>query len=157
MNGFILNPLTTTPGRQTHDALSYLAEHTGKDNFASYLFPASVPKVSLSAKTKGNQNRAHNPYNDPKYARMIKEIQDNLVQKLNKGLLLKSKQVYQKIPWKELKREDFVNWPNDVGLYSIADQGRQSLTKLYSNLDRIDFTREFLDEFAKSKENKKSA
>ena len=27
MNGIMLNPLTTTPGRATHDALSYRAEH----------------------------------------------------------------------------------------------------------------------------------
>jgi hypothetical protein len=66
--------------------------------------------------------------------------------------VLKSKHIYKQIPWKQLKREDFVNWPNDVGLYSIADQGRQSLTKLYSNLDRIDFTRDFIDQFARSRQ-----
>ena len=30
MNGIMLNTLTTTPGRATHDALSYRADHTGK-------------------------------------------------------------------------------------------------------------------------------
>jgi hypothetical protein len=33
---------------------------------------------------------AYNQYYDLKYARMIKEIHDNLVQKLNKGLLIRS-------------------------------------------------------------------
>ena len=65
MNGIMLNPLTSTPGRATRDALSYRAKHTGKDNFASDLFLASVPNVSLSTKIK---KRVYNPYNYPKYA-----------------------------------------------------------------------------------------
>ncbi len=78
---------------------------------------------------------------------MIKEIQNNLLKKLSKGRLLKSKQAYKQIPWKQLKHEDLVNWPNDVRLGQIMHQGKQSLVKLYSNLDRIDFTKQFLDRY----------
>ena len=47
-----------------------------------------------------------------------------------------------------LKRENFFNWPTDVRLGRIIKQGKQSLVKLYSNLHRIDFTKEFLDRYA---------
>ena len=106
---------------------------------------------SLSAKTKVHQKSVRiKPYNDPKYAYMINEIQNDLLQKLSKGRLLKSKQaLYKKIPWKHLKREDVINWPNDVRLDRISQQGRQSLKKLYSNLDRMDFTKEFLNRYPK--------
>jgi hypothetical protein len=107
----------------------------------------NINKVSLSAKTKFNQKKVR-IRDDPKYARMIKEIQNDLLQKLSKGRLLKSKQAYKQLPWNLLKREDFVNWPSDVRLGRIIHQGRQSLVKLYSNLDRIDFTKEFLDRYA---------
>ncbi len=156
MNGIILNPLTTTPGRETHDALSYRAEITGKDNFASHLFPESLPNVSVSVKSKLNRKRGSFELHDhPNTTSMKKQIQDNLVQKLNMGLMHKSKEVYKKIPWKYLKREDFVNWPNDVRLGGITHQGKQSLVKLYSNVDSIDFTKDFLDRCAKRRGRKK--
>ncbi len=85
---------------------------------------------------------------DPKYAYMIKEIQNHLLQKLSRGRLLNSKQAYKQIPWNMLKRDDLVYWPNDVRLGQIMHQGKQSLVKLYSNLDRIDFIKEFLDRYA---------
>ena len=128
----------------------FSAKHTGNDTVVSNLLPQSMQKASLSEYSALNKKRCRfKLHDDPNMSCMIKEIQDNLVQKFNKGLLLKSKQVYKKIPWKQLNREDFVNWPNDVGLYRITDQKRQSLLKLYRNLDSINFTKECLVRYAK--------
>ena len=69
MNGIILNPLATIPGRETHDALSYRAKHTGKNNFVSELLPESVPEVSLSARKRGRFEL----YDDPNTKSMKKD------------------------------------------------------------------------------------
>jgi hypothetical protein len=78
----------------------------------------------------------------------IKEINGHLLQKLNKGRMHKSDMKW--IAWKQLKRTDFINWPDDVRVNRISSaQGKKSLEKLHSTLKSIDFTREFLDRYSR--------
>lgn len=80
-------------------------------------------------------------YKDPQYATIIKEINEILIKRFNDGTNLNSVAV----PWKEVKRDDLINWPTKVPVFAIYRQGKQSLRLLKSSVDRIRFTQEFLN------------
>ena len=84
------------------------------------------------------------PIQDPHIKKIRSKIQKNLISKLNAGLKTK----FSSIPWRFIKREDLVNWPNDVPLNNIDKLGIEHLWSLYENLDLINFTQEFFDCYA---------
>jgi hypothetical protein len=142
---FILDPYIR-PIRKNNYAVSFAGENIGKGRIGADLLPKNVQKDTLYSEREDprvKKNRGLKPYDDPKYAPIINQIQNDLVKKLNKGVF--PEQAYNKIPWNKLKRDDLINWPKDVPLERITKQGKKSLEKINSNLERIDFSKDFLD------------
>jgi len=75
---------------------------------------------------------------------IIQAINLNLLIKLNEG----SKTYSNQIPWNLIQRKDLVYWPDNAPVKKIMLQGRRNLKIIYSSLDDIKFTTEFLNDWA---------
>jgi hypothetical protein len=113
-----------------------------------------LKRIKTPAKKKSS---AAVSYNDAKHQHSTKRVNDHLdmsqiIQAINLNLLIKlnegSNTYSDQIPWNRIGRNDMVNWPEDVPVKKILLQGRKNLKEIYTNLDRIQFTKEFLNNWA---------
>jgi hypothetical protein len=113
-----------------------------------------LKRIKTPAKKKSS---AAVSYNDAKHQHSTKRVNDHLdmnqiIQAINLNLLIKlnegSNTYSNQIPWNRIGRNDMVNWPENVPVKKIFLQGRKNLKEIYTNLDRIQFTKEFLNNWA---------
>jgi hypothetical protein len=72
---------------------------------------------------------------------LVQEIETTLCEKLNSG----TNKTFRQVPWSILKKDDMINWPQEIPLKRLPEQWKKHLSLLYRLKEEIFFSKEFLE------------